>query len=46
MMTRILFGKPGDWCSRHPRVMLGAVLLLTVLSQWLVDFVLPPVVMP
>lgn len=46
MMTRILFGTPGDWCSRHPRVMLGAVLLLTVMSQWLVDLVLPPVVMP
>lgn len=46
MMARILFGTPGDWCSRHPRVMLGAVLLLTVLSQWLVDLVLPPVVMP
>jgi hypothetical protein len=46
MMARILFGTPGDWCGRHPRVMLGAVLLLTVLSQWLVDLVLPPVVMP
>ncbi|MYN42692.1 hypothetical protein GTP55_25440 [Duganella sp. FT109W] len=45
-MARFLFGTPGDWCSRHPRVMLGAVLLLTVLSQWLVDLVLPPVVMP
>ncbi|MRW82944.1 hypothetical protein GJ698_02415 [Pseudoduganella sp. FT26W] len=43
MMARILFGTPGDWCSRHPRVMLSAVSLLTALSQWLVDLVLPAV---
>jgi hypothetical protein len=46
MMARILFGKPGDWCSRHPRVMLGAVCLLVLLAQWLVDLAIPPVVMP
>jgi hypothetical protein len=46
MMTKILFGVPGDWCSRHPRLMLGATLLLVALSQWLVDLVIPPMVMP
>lgn len=35
--TRLLFGAPGDWCSRHPRAMLGAVIALAALSQWLVD---------
>lgn len=45
-MTRFLFGSPGDWCGRHPRLMLAAVLLLTATSQWLVDLVLPAVVMP
>lgn len=37
MMARILFGTPGDLCSRHPRLMIGAVCILVLMSQWLVD---------
>lgn len=43
MIARLLFGVPGDWTSRHPRVMLGAVILLVLLSQWLVDLAIPTV---
>ena len=46
MIARILFGTPGDWCSRHPRLMIGAVCALVLLSQWLVDLALPPAVLP
>lgn len=46
MIARLLFGVPGGWCSRHPRVMIGAVCLLVLLSQWLVDLAVPPVEMP
>lgn len=41
MIARILFGKPGDWCSRHQRTMVVAVITLTLLSQWLVDLAFP-----
>ncbi len=43
MMARILFGTPGCWTSRHPRLMICAVCLLVLLSQWLVDLAIPPV---
>lgn len=36
-MSRLFFGTPGDWCSRHPQVMLGCALTLIALSQWFVD---------
>lgn len=44
--TRLLFGTPGDWCSRHPRLMIGAVCLLVLMAQYLVDLLIPPMVMP
>ena len=44
-IARFLFGAPGDWCSRHPRLMIGAVIVLVLLSQWLVDLAVPPVEM-
>ena len=46
MIARLLFGVPGDWTSSHPRVMLGAVILLVLLAQWLVDLAIPAVGMP
>lgn len=46
MIARILFGEPGDWCSRHPRLMLGAAFVLISLSQWLVDLITAQMVMP
>lgn len=42
-MTRLLFGVPGDFAHRHPRLMIGAVCLLVMLAQWLVDLALPAV---
>jgi len=45
-VTRILFGVPGDFCSRHPRLMLGAVIALVALSQWLVDVATSALVAP
>ena len=46
MIARLLFGTPGGWCSRHPCLMICAVCALVLLSQWLVDLALPPVVLP
>lgn len=46
MIARILFGLPSDWSHRHPRLMICAVVLLVLMSQWLVDLAVPPVVMP
>lgn len=46
LTTRLLFGAPGDFCSRHPRLMIGAVCLLVLLAQWLVDLAIPPLVAP
>lgn len=40
-MTRLLFGSPGNWLTRHPQITLSAVLALICLSQWIVDAVLP-----
>lgn len=46
MIARLLFGVPGDFSSRHPRLMLAAVIVLVLLSQWLVDLAVPPLEMP
>lgn len=43
MIARLLFGAPGDFSARHPRLMLAAVIVLVLLSQWLVDLAVPPV---
>jgi hypothetical protein len=45
-MTRILFGMPGDFAHRHPNLMIGAVCLLVLLSQWLVDVATSAMVPP
>jgi hypothetical protein len=45
-MSRLLFGAPSGFSARHPRLMLGAVIVLVLLAQWLVDLVLPEVVQP
>jgi hypothetical protein len=46
MIARLLFGVPGDWSHRHPRLMLGAVCALVLLSQWLVDAATAAMVAP
>jgi hypothetical protein len=45
-MARILFGAPGDFAHRHPRLMLSAVIVLVLLSQWLVDVATAALVTP
>ena len=36
-MTRLLFGRPGDWASRHPGAMLGMVIVLVLVAEWAAD---------
>jgi len=36
-VSRLLFGAPGDWTSRHPRVMISAVIALVLMAEWLAD---------
>lgn len=45
-MSRLLVNVPSRWTSRHPRLMLGAVVVLVGLSQWLVDFATNALVSP
>ena len=46
MIAKLLFGAPSGFSARHPRLMLAAVIVLVLLSQWLVDLIVPPMEMP
>jgi len=37
--TRILFGTPEDFASRHPRVMLAGLILLVLTAEKIADLV-------
>jgi hypothetical protein len=38
-LTRLLFGAPGCWPSRHPGAMLAVVILLALSADWIADTV-------
>jgi len=37
--TRFLFGQPGDFASRHPRMMLTGLILLVLCAEKIADLV-------